>query len=73
MVQEIKRLTRSRSDRMFAGVCGGIGEYFDIDVTLVRLIFVGLFFLGFPGILLVYLIMMVLVPQEPISDPVLPA
>jgi phage shock protein PspC (stress-responsive transcriptional regulator) len=58
---------------MFAGVCGGIGEYFDIDVTLVRLIFVGLFFLGFPGILLVYLIMMVLVPQEPISDPVLPA
>jgi phage shock protein C len=34
-----KRLYRSREQRMFLGVCGGVGEYFDIDPTVVRLIF----------------------------------
>ena len=33
----MKRLYRSNTDRMIAGVCGGIGEYFNIDPTLVRL------------------------------------
>jgi phage shock protein C len=51
---------------MIAGVCGGLGQYASIDPTVVRLITVLLFFLGMgPGILLVYFIMMIIVPEEP--------
>ncbi|MEC9488803.1 MAG: PspC domain-containing protein, partial [Halanaerobium sp.] len=39
-----KKIYRSRRDRVLGGVCGGIAEYFDIDVILVRLLFVLLFF-----------------------------
>ena len=34
----MKRLYRSKNDRMLCGVCGGIGEYLDIDPTLIRLV-----------------------------------
>lgn len=37
-----KRLYRSTAQKMIGGVCGGLAEYFDIDVSLVRLIFVGI-------------------------------
>lgn len=59
-----KRLTRSTHDRMIAGVCGGIAEYFDVDSTLVRVAFVLLSVLSaaFPG-LLVYIIMWLVVPE----------
>lgn len=70
MSEQYKQLYRSRENRMIGGVCGGLGEYFDIDPTLVRILFVFGAFLGFPGALaLVYLVMLVLVPQEalPIS------
>jgi phage shock protein C len=58
-------LTRSSSDRMIAGVCGGLAEYFDLDPTLVRVGYVLLSFLsvGFPGVLC-YLIMAFVVPQQ---------
>lgn len=59
-----KKLTRSLSDRMFAGVCGGLAEYLGMDPTVIRLIFVLLFFVSGPGILLAYLIMMIIVPEE---------
>jgi phage shock protein C len=36
-----KKLTRSASQKMLGGVCGGLAEYFDTDVSLVRLLFVG--------------------------------
>jgi len=50
---------------MLGGVCGGLGEYFDIDPTLVRLLFVFGAFLGIPGALaLIYLVMLIMVPQE---------
>ena len=62
-----KRLYRSRTERMFSGICGGLAEYFDIDPTLVRLIFVfGAIFTG-SGLFWAYLIMMVIVPEE-VSD-----
>lgn len=65
MSKQYKQLYRSRENRMIGGVCGGLGEYFDIDPTLVRILFVFGAFLGFPGALaLVYLVMLVLVPQE---------
>jgi len=67
MAQEPKRLYRSRSKRMLGGVCGGLGEYLKIDPTVMRVIFVILaFFYG--ASLLIYLIMWVLVPEEPKSE-----
>jgi len=59
-----KRLTRSRKDRMLAGICGGIAEYMDVDPTIVRLIFAlaTFFTVVFPGVF-IYLIMWVVVPK----------
>ena len=58
-----KRLTRSRSDRMLAGICGGIANYMVIDPTIVRLVFALGTFLGGAGVL-TYLIMWIVVPKE---------
>lgn len=59
-----KILTRSAKDRMLAGVCAGLAEYMGMDPTVVRLIFVLLFFVTGPGVLLAYLIMALIVPNE---------
>ena len=73
MASEYKRLTRSSDDRMVAGVCAGIADYFGIDPTLVRLIFV-LGALGtVSGLFWAYLIMAIVVPEEvPASRDVVP-
>jgi phage shock protein C len=63
MNTDYKQLTRSISNRMIAGVCAGLGEYLNIDPTVVRLLFVLGFFLTGPGILLAYLIMAIIVPE----------
>ena len=57
-----RKLTRS-TNKVLAGVCGGIAEYFDVDPTLIRVCYVALsiFTTGFPGLLL-YLIMMLIMP-----------
>ena len=68
MTAEIKRLFRSRNDRMFAGVAGGLGEYFDIDPTVVRILFVLSIFFGVGSGLLVYFILMLVVPEEPLAS-----
>lgn len=57
-----KRLQRSRHNRMIAGVCGGVAEYFDIDPTIVRLIWVLLGFAYGSG-LLAYVIAWVIIPE----------
>ena len=59
----MKKLYRS-SNRILAGVCGGIAEYFDIDPTLIRVAYVilSLFSVAFPGVLL-YIILMILIPN----------
>jgi phage shock protein C len=64
MENEPKTLKRSRSNRILFGVCGGLGEYFDVDPVWFRLLFV-LFGLpgGVPGILL-YIICMIVIPEE---------
>ena len=59
-----KRLYRSTQDRMFAGVCGGIAEYLEVDPTLVRLVFVALTLMGGPG-LVMYIVLMLVVPEKP--------
>lgn len=58
-----KRLYRSTEDRMFAGVCGGIAAYMDVDPTLVRLFFVALTLMGGPGFI-IYIVLMLIVPEE---------
>lgn len=59
-----KRIYRSSSERMIAGVCGGIAEYLEIDPTIVRLAFVALAFMGGGG-LLAYMIAAVIMPVKP--------
>jgi phage shock protein C len=61
---ETKKLYRSRTDQMIAGVCGGLGKYLGIDPTLIRLAFVLLLLFGIGSGLLVYLVMILLVPLE---------
>lgn len=59
-----KKLRRSSTDRMIGGVCGGLAEYLDIDPTLVRVAYVLLtFFTAFSG-LIVYIILLILMPQK---------
>ena len=63
-----KRLYRSRTDRMVAGVAGGMAEYFDVDPTLMRILWAGSLILGgFPGLFL-YFACMAIIPEEPLSD-----
>ena len=59
-----RRIYRSRKESMIAGVCGGLGEYFDIDPVIIRLIFVLLIFAGGAG-LIGYIIAWIIIPQAP--------
>lgn len=61
-----RKLYRSRSDRLFFGVCGGLGKFFNIDPTIVRLIFVLLVLLAGHGVL-IYLVLAIFMPPEPLS------
>lgn len=63
---EPKRLTRSKTDRVFAGVCGGLAEYFTIDPLLIRLLFVVLALAGGGGVL-IYIILWIAAPEKPYS------
>ena len=59
-----KQLTRSTTNRMIAGICAGIGEYANIDPTIVRLIAVILIFLTGPVAVLGYLVMALIIPEK---------
>ena len=61
----MRRLYRSTQERMLAGVLGGIAQYFNIDPTLVRLLFVGLLFMSFGSFSLLYVISVIIIPLEP--------
>jgi len=63
MAGDVKRLTRSRENKVIAGVCGGAGEYFNIDPVIVRIIMLMAFFGAGVG-LIAYLIAWVIVPEE---------
>lgn len=64
MDNQAKRLYRSVDDNVIAGVCGGIGEYLNIDPTLVRVIFALLAIIGGGGFIL-YLILWLVIPYPP--------
>ncbi len=63
-----KKLTKSKN-RTLAGVCGGLAQYLDFDVTIVRIVYTVLtFFSGaFPGVIL-YIIMMLIMPDQDPND-----
>ncbi len=67
---EPKRLYRSQTNKIFAGVCGGLGEYFNIDAGLLRLLWVlVVIFTGFfPGVIayIIAIFIIPLSPQEPV-------
>lgn len=60
----MKRLFRSKSDVMIAGVCSGIAKFMEVDPTAVRLAFVLLLFVGGGG-LWIYLVLWIIMPLEP--------
>jgi len=62
---EDKRFYRSNQHRILGGVCGGLGDYFDIDPVIMRIIFFILAFAGGGGVL-IYIILWILVPEEPV-------
>jgi phage shock protein C len=64
MAEKKKKLYRSRTERWLVGVCGGIAEYFDIDPTVIRVIFIlAGFIMG--GGLWIYLILWIIMPLNP--------
>lgn len=64
-MSEAKKLKRSRTDKMLGGVLGGIARHYELDATVLRIIYVlvSLFSAAFPG-MIVYLILWVLIPLE---------
>lgn len=59
----MKRLVKSRTDRKLCGVCGGVGEYFNIDPTAVRIGMVVLACCGFAGVV-IYIAAAIIMPEE---------
>ena len=64
-----KRIYRSSKEKILGGVCGGLGQYLEVDPVLVRLIWVLTVLLAGTGIL-AYIIAWILIPKEPETNPV---
>lgn len=60
-----KRLYRSATDKKLCGVCGGLGEYFDLDPTLIRLVVVLLTIFGFSTGIWIYILAAIIIPDSP--------
>ena len=60
----MKKLYKSRTNKMICGICGGIAEYFDVDATLIRLGLAAFSLLGGSG-LLVYIVAAIVIPDAP--------
>lgn len=65
MSEQTNRLYRSQSNKVFAGVCGGLGEYLGLDPTLVRVLWIVLSFLPFVPGLVLYIVAIFLIPVNP--------
>lgn len=60
----MRRLFRSRRDRMLAGICGGLGEYLHVDATFIRLVFlILLVFSAFFPMILLYILAYLFIPK----------
>lgn len=66
-VRPSRKLMRSRTDEKIAGICGGFAKYLEVDVTLVRLIWLATLFLGGWG-LIAYIVAWIIMPLEPLPQ-----
>ena len=66
-MEPAKRLYRSKKDRIIFGVCGGLGEYFDVDPLIFRILFVLISFGGGAGVI-IYIILALIVPADPVGN-----
>lgn len=64
----MNKLYRSKRNRILAGVCGGIGEYFSVDPTIVRLLWLLISITGGAGVI-AYIIAWIIIPEEPAPVP----
>ena len=65
----MKKLYRSNQDKKISGVCSGLGNYFNIDPALIRLLFIFLMvFTGFLPVIIAYFILVLIIPIEPRSN-----
>lgn len=62
---ETKKLYRSLTDKKIAGICGGLGEYLNVDPTVMRILFVAGFFLTGSLMFWAYLVMWIVMPETP--------
>lgn len=62
------QLYRSRDDRMLAGVCGGLGEYFNLDPTLIRVLFAVAVLAGFGTGIVIYIVLAIIMPPRPLEQ-----
>jgi phage shock protein C len=60
---QMDKLYRSKNNKIIAGVCGGIGEYFNVDPTLIRLLWLFISIMGGSGVL-AYIIAWIIIPEE---------
>lgn len=67
-----KRLVRSRTARKVAGVCQGFAEYFDLDVTVIRIVWAVVAICGGAG-LVAYIVAWIVMPEEPVASMASPA
>jgi phage shock protein C len=72
MSENYKRLYRSRNDRMFSGLCAGIAQYLGLDPTVVRALFALSAIFLFPMPIVVYLVLLFVVPEEPVTGQISP-
>jgi phage shock protein PspC (stress-responsive transcriptional regulator) len=63
-----KRLYRSRTDKKIAGVCGGLATFFSCNVTPIRIIALILLLLSFFSIIILYVILWIVIPEEPVGN-----
>lgn len=67
----MKKLVRSMSDRWIAGICGGIGEYFEIDPNVIRVVWVIVTVLtGFVAGIIIYILLWIILPEQGQARPV---
>lgn len=59
-----RKLLRSKKERMIGGVCGGLAKYLNVDPTIIRLVFVLSTLLLFQWLALVYVMMLIIIPEE---------
>ncbi len=64
MTEQVKKLYRSAKNRVLGGVCGGLGDYLNVDPVLLRVLWAVFFFFGGMG-LLAYIIAWIIMPEEP--------